>query len=144
MPPELAAQLARDKERERKRLLARDEARRALKRAQRLRPSIELLGASPPTAWLEYVGRSQASLRSALAACDAAIRYLGEAGLPRRDFLAVRAELWAVQASLRALQPVTICPACRASDPACLTCEGRGTLTVAQAATIPPAWLHDE
>lgn len=143
IPPALAAQFARDRKAARERQLRRVQERRRRK----LIPTLELFGASPPAEWLARVGLAQSELRSAVSAIDAVKRRVNaahRAGLvTRRAALETHAALMGVQLQLRALIPATICPVCRAEQPDCLTCVGRGALTVREASELPTTLLHE-
>lgn len=146
LPPGLAAQLARD----RLRLAEKEQAKQARKlerkRAARFAPRIELLGSTPNAEWLASVGTAQAELRTALLCLTRAMTAVDRSAgvVSRRGIQAALALLLETQRAIRALQPCTICPLCRAVDPACQTCLGLGVLNAEEAANIDPALLHDE
>jgi len=134
-------------QRRRQRRTERQRAERAAMLALKHAPRLELLGSAPPVQWLARIGIGQARLRSATAYIDNALLALQTAVkhgvVGRRDASLVHAQIHACKALLEALQPITICPHCRASDPACQACSGRGVLTLQQASQCEPALLHD-
>jgi hypothetical protein len=134
-------------QRRRKRRTERLATERAQATAVRNAARIELLGATTDATWLASVGRSQAMLRSALAALDSSLSLLQRAvragGVRRRDASLVHAAIEACKPLVAALQPVTVCPHCRATMPDCQACDGMGTLTLALAAQCEPDLLHD-
>jgi hypothetical protein len=140
-----AARLARKRERERRR----DAKRRNARRQAKLVPTLELLGTEPSLEWLARVAVAQARIRTAQACMSAALRAMtdlqgSQQGMvPRRDVRLALGSIGQCRDLLGALMPVTVCPQCYASDPACQLCAGHGVLTLAQASTLPPELLHD-
>lgn len=149
LEPKAHADFAWLKARERDRNQLRRErirAQREREHAAKVAPRLELLGADPPAEWLASVGVSQARLRTAEACLDSALAALQQAitGCDRRAVRRAQAAIHACKPLVSALQPVTLCPYCRASQPDCQPCSGRGVLTLTEASELPPDLLHDD
>lgn len=136
-----AARLARKRARGRER----DARRRERRRAAKAIPTLELLGCSPDPAWLASVARAQTQIRTAAACMSTALRAIGGLAAPisRRNAKVALDAIGHARAAVDALMPVSVCPVCRAADPACQHCAGLGALTLAQASALSPDWLHD-
>lgn len=137
-----AAKRARERERSRKR---RSRLAKANHRRKPPAAVLDLLGCEPDPAWLASVARSQARIRSAVACMSSALARLTpiRAAVSRHELRLALAAIGDCRRLIEALAPVTVCPHCHATDPACQHCSGLGCLTLAQAARLPHELLHD-